>query len=222
MKQIKLTLLIALSIIIFFTAPCFTSSAGAELEYIPQQPIIVNTSDTIEETNSLDYTVEKTEPSIEIIDNSVVSEEYPIAAKIWNRLKSEGFNNQVCAGIMGNIMAEVGGQTLDFSKWEYWSTGKHSGSYGICQWTQGRKKNLLTNFGSGIDEQLDFLMYDIAYEFNTYGNKYKKGFNYEKFCNMTNCKDAALAFAKCYERCGSGSYNVRKKNAEKAYSYFVK
>jgi hypothetical protein len=31
---------------------------------------------------------------------------------------------------------------------------------------------------------------------------------------------AALIFAKVYERCGSGSYNLRKQAAVKAYNYF--
>ena len=30
-----------------------------------------------------------------------------------------------------------------------------------------------------------------------------------------------MAFAKAYERCGSGSYGVRQINALKAYNYFV-
>ena len=38
---------------------------------------------------------------------------------------------------------------------------------------------------------------------------------------MTNARDAAKAFAKCYERCSSATYNVRQNNAEKAYNYFV-
>ena len=38
---------------------------------------------------------------------------------------------------------------------------------------------------------------------------------------MTSITDAALAFAKCYERCGSGSYTTRQNNAIIAYNYFV-
>ena len=56
---------------------------------------------------------------------------------------------------------------------------------------------------------------------DTYGNKYEKDFNYEKFVNLNNEKKAALAFAKCYERCGSGSYYVRQTNATKALNFFI-
>ena len=38
---------------------------------------------------------------------------------------------------------------------------------------------------------------------------------------MSNERDAAKAFAKCYERCGSSTYTIRMNNAEKAYNYFV-
>ena len=43
----------------------------------------------------------------------------------------------------------------------------------------------------------------------------------DSFLAMTNERDVALAFAKCYERCSSASYTVRQNNAEKAYDYFV-
>ena len=41
------------------------------------------------------------------------SGKYSQATQVWNGLKALGLNDYVCAGIMGNIMAEVGGQTLD-------------------------------------------------------------------------------------------------------------
>ena len=38
---------------------------------------------------------------------------------------------------------------------------------------------------------------------------------------MTDIEEIALAFAKCYERCGSGSYDVRQSNALIAFEYFA-
>ena len=55
--------------------------------------------------------------------------EYPAATQIWRYMKAQGWNDYVCAGIMGNIMAEVGGQTLDIRY-----TLSSSGYYGMCQW----------------------------------------------------------------------------------------
>lgn len=60
----------------------------------------------------------------------------------------------------------------------------------------------------------------IKLEFNTFGNCYKKGFSYNSFLAMTNPRDAAIAFAAVYERCGTGSYNLRAEAAIKAYEYF--
>ena len=138
--------------------------------------------------------------------------EYPAATQIWRYMKAQGWNDYVCAGIMGNLMAEVGGQTLDIRY-----TLSSSGYYGMCQWSRGYSQV----WGAGLETQCDFLRDTIKYEFDTYGFKYQKGFNFNSFLNMTDAQQAALAFAKSYERCGSGSYNVRQKNALKAYNYFV-
>ena len=138
--------------------------------------------------------------------------EYPAATQIWRYMKAQGWNDYVCAGIMGNLMAEVGGQTLDIRY-----TLSSSGYYGMCQWSRGYSQV----WGAGLETQCDFLRDTIKYEFDTYGFKYQKGFNFNSFLNMTDAQQAALAFAKSYERCGSGSYNIRQQNALKAYNYFV-
>ena len=137
--------------------------------------------------------------------------EYPAATTIWLFLKEQGYNDAVCAGILGNIMMEVGGQTLNI---QYWLYGNY---YGICQWSKG----YADVWGKDLNGQLEFLANTIQYELNIYGNKYAKGFDYEDFCELTSPEKAATAFAKCYERCGSLSYSKRKNNAKKAYEYFV-
>lgn len=138
--------------------------------------------------------------------------EYPAAAYIWKYMKGLDWNDYVCAGIMGNLMAEVGGQTLNIRY-----TATSPGYYGMCQWNKAYGKV----WGAGLEAQCDFLKDTIKYEFDTYGFKYQKGFNFNSFLNMNDAKQAALSFAKCYERCGSGSYQIRQNNAIKAYNYFV-
>ena len=139
-------------------------------------------------------------------------EEYPVATYIWSYFKDLGYSNQVCAGILGNIMAEVGGQTLniqyDISSSSY---------YGICQWNKAYSEV----WGASLEEQCNYLAETIQYEFDTFGYAYKRGFDYESFLELDSITDAALAFAKCYERCGSGSYTTRQNNAITAYNYFV-
>lgn len=139
-------------------------------------------------------------------------EEYPVATYIWSYFKELGYSNQVCAGILGNIMAEVGGQTLDI---QYWLSG--NGYYGMCQWN----KAYSNIWGASLEEQCDYLRDTIEYEFDTFGSCYKKGFDYDQFLALTDIEKAALAFAKSYERCGSGSYYIRQQNAIDAYNYFV-
>lgn len=140
------------------------------------------------------------------------AKEYPAATTVWKYLKSEGYNDYVCAGIMGNLMAEVGGQTLALNP-----SSSNGNYYGMCQWN----KAYWEVWGADLLSQCKFLNKTMKYEFDTYGSKYKNNFNFEDFKNLQNEEKAALAFAKCYERCGSGSYKVRQQNAEKAYEYFV-
>jgi hypothetical protein len=134
---------------------------------------------------------------------------YNQATQVWNGLKAIGLNDYVCAGIIGNIMTEVGGQTLDISRWPQYSQKNY---YGICQWAGGRKQRLLNDFGTTLNDQIRFLSVEL-FEVIPKGNS---------FYNMQDEKQAALYFAKYYERCGSSSYNVRQSNATKALQYFTK
>lgn len=156
--------------------------------------------------------VEKAATEAEEAKWAAKAAQYPAATQIWRYMKSLGWNDYVCAGIMGNLMAEVGGQTLNIRY--TLSSGSY---YGMCQWS----RSYSAVWGAGLETQCNFLRDTIKYEFDTYGFKYQRGFNFDSFLNMTDAQQAALAFAKSYERCGSGSYNVRQSNAVKAYNYFV-
>ena len=145
------------------------------------------------------------------------SGEYPVATQVWRYMKEElGWNDYVCAGVMGNMMAEVGGQTLSLDPYLYGHSGANY--YGLCQWSSRYYPSIQ---GADVDAQLDFLASTVKKELDTYGYLFRNGLNYEAFCNLTDAEDAAMAFAKAYERCGSGSYGVRQRNAIKAYNYFV-
>ena len=130
-------------------------------------------------------------------------------------MKNLGWSDIVCAGIMGNMMTEAGGQTLDIQYDIYSRDGAY---YGICQWS-GYYYGEIHN--ATLKEQLDFLRDTIKIEIDTFGYAYQREMNYENFLNMTSPSEAALCFAKTYERCESSSYYIRQVNAEKAYEYFV-
>lgn len=138
---------------------------------------------------------------------------YPVATQVWEYLKNCGYNDYVCAGILGNMMAECGGHTLNL-KWNVIGGGYY---YGLCQWNKGYCGGV---WGASISGQLQYLVNTMPREFNVYGRNYSGGFNYNSFCGMTNERSAAIAFAKCYERCGSGSYTARQNNATVALNYF--
>ena len=143
------------------------------------------------------------------VDSTKLPEgDYAEARYVWNYLKSLGLNDYVCAGIIGNIMAEIGGQTLDFSKWQKYNTSTY---YGICQWAGSRRARLLNDYGKSLEAQCKFLgveLFEVIPQSNT-------------FYTMQDEKEAALYFAKYYERCSSKYYTIRQTNATKALAYFA-
>lgn len=140
--------------------------------------------------------------------------QYPVATEIWLYLKNEGYNDYVCAGILGNLMAEVGGQTLNINPLR-----SGHGYYGMCQWSTKYYPKVV---GEDLNGQLEFLNSNIKTIINKYGKNYKSDFNHFKFKKLKNEKEAAKAFAACYERCASYTYSQRMKNATVAYEYFVR
>lgn len=150
------------------------------------------------------------EELIEVLANTInyPDKDYIIAQAVWNRLKSWGLNDHVAAGIIGNIMVEVAGNTLDFSRWRVYS---RKNTYGLCQWLGTRRERLLNDFGGTITDQLNFLYVEL-YEVIRPDNE---------FYTMTDECEAALYFAKVFERCGKGSYEARQKNATVALKYFT-
>lgn len=150
------------------------------------------------------------EELIEVLANTInyPDKDYIIAQAVWNRLKSWGLNDHVAAGIIGNIMVEVAGNTLDFSRWRVYS---RKNTYGLCQWLGTRRERLLNDFGGTITDQLNFLYVEL-YEVIRPDNE---------FYMMTDECEAALYFAKVFERCGKGSYEARQRNATVALKYFT-
>lgn len=143
--------------------------------------------------------------------------EYYNATEVWLYFKNElQWSDEVAAGVMGNLMAETGGHTLAIQ----WQSVSGDGSVGICQWkTCFPDRAWLVH--ANLQQQLDFLKGNVKEQIDKWGFQYKEGFSYEDFCNLTDCKEAALAFAAAYERCNVKHYNVRTRNAEKALAYFT-
>ncbi len=140
--------------------------------------------------------------------------EHYYATKVWEYFRQRGFNNEITCAIIGNMMIETAGGTLDLNPTIYSPSGNY---YGLCQWSQyyyPETKDL------SFEGQLEYLLGSMPWEFNTFGKLYKKGFNYVEFLKMTDTSKAAKAFAVLYERCGEGSYKLRQEAALRAYAYF--
>lgn len=140
--------------------------------------------------------------------------EYSTATYVWLYFSDLGYSDTVIAGIVGNMMVECGGHSLDLQ----FNIYSADGYFGLCQWSSGYQSNMS---GKDLESQCEFLANTIQREFDTYGHLYKRGFDYSSFMSLTNEKEAAVAFARVYERCGLVSYGARRTCATTAYDYFV-
>ena len=142
-----------------------------------------------------------------------------VSDQVWNYLTNKNLSDVVTAGILGNMMRECGGDTLNLD-WGLYSSYAGETYYGLCQWNLRYVPSIR---GASISKQLDYLMGSIESEFKTFGFRYTSGFNYTKFKQMTICSEAAAAFAACYERCGNeNNYQKRRTNAQVAYETYHK
>lgn len=151
------------------------------------------------------------------------AEQYPEATQIWFYMKENfGWSDIICAGIMGNIMAEIGGGSpegaLGFG--DKWQIDKASG-LGMFQWTAGRRKEIKTIYDNAptIEQQLDF-MYNELYGSNGVTQQVKSN-ELDAILNAETPEQVAVNFARYFERCASFSYAPRKNYARFAYDYFV-
>lgn len=143
--------------------------------------------------------------------------EYPEARLIWSTIKYWGYSDNVVAGIIGNMMAEVGGGTLaGLSNWHTDGCG-----YGLIQWTSGRQRLLKQLYGArpNIEQQLQFIKNELTGQNGV--NRQVTEAQYNELLNASSPEAAAMTFARYYERCGSSYRAKRQSFARIAYNYFV-
>lgn len=139
--------------------------------------------------------------------------EYPTAAYVWKFFKELGYSDQVCAGIIGNMMVECGAQSLNL-QWDIYSPG--GAFYGLCQWSRTYFPEI---HGADLKTQCEYLRDNIETQINAFGPSFHRGYTYETFLATENAYDAGYAFCECYER-GHGA-GLRGKQAIVAYNYFT-
>lgn len=144
-------------------------------------------------------------------------EEYPVATEVWFLMKSHGWSDIVCAGIMGNLMAETGGTgTLHLN----WDSNGNSG-YGLVQWIGGRRDAIKSIYGEypSVKEQVQFI-YDELYGTNGVTRQVTDA-QFDAIMNAETPEECAYAFACYYERCAKQYRSMRRDFARNAYNYFV-
>ena len=132
--------------------------------------------------------------------------EYPVACQVWQILRSWGWNEAVSAGIIGNMMTECGGLTLDLDWDLYDDTWMF---YGLCMWSL---KWAPETAGLSIEEQMQYLYDTIEVNMDYFGG------NLQEFLSITDPGYAALYFQWYYE-VGLSS-ETRYAGALEAYEYF--
>ena len=215
MNKERLTLLIALSIIfvlVIILLCLFIKSeenAAAGLESEIPAPVTTEATTATTTTTTIPTTTTTTRP-----------EKYPEAREIWDTMISWGWSAETCAGIIGNMMAEVGGGTLDLSRWD--SNG--GCGYGLIQWTDERRSLIKNRYGSypTIQEQLIFMKDEMFGINNT-----TKQISDEVLNQILNAdgnqtpESIAFTFATHFERCAK-QYRARRRGyARIAYDYFT-
>ena len=190
-----------------------------ELGYEPDHPAIVMAYAELENrTADVAYYQEKQIEWEEIHKWEVRASEYPVATQVWLYMKEEfGWSDTVCAGIMGNMMAECGGcwtQDLD------WQANTQHGM-GLVQWIGGRRAQLINRYGSNptVKEQLNFVK-DELYGTNGVTQQVTDS-QLDKIMNASSPEECAFAFASYYERCAEQHRAPRRGYARTAYEYFV-
>lgn len=144
-------------------------------------------------------------------------EECSVATEIWLQMKSYGWTDAACAGIMGNIMRETGGDTLKHITSNIYNKSKSH--YGLCQWATRYYPQIqpTETWTPSTMEQIEFLRYTINNQ-KTLHHSY--GFTEEYLLTATDYREVAKKFCDGYERPAENSTR-RENNAEKAWKYFV-
>ncbi len=190
-----------------------------DLGYEETHPAVVMANTDIENIESdIEYYQEIRNILEEKHKWEVRAAEYPATTEAWLYMKNEfGWSDTVCAGIIGNLMAECGGcwtQDLD------WSVDTQHGM-GMIQWIGGRRSQLIKLYGNNpnIKEQLNFMKDEL---FGTNGvTQQVTDSQLDKIMNASSPEDCAFAFATYFERCAEQHRYPRRGYARTAYEYFV-
>lgn len=141
-----------------------------------------------------------------IVDS--MKKEYPVAAKVYEYLNKNGYSDVTIAGILGNMMNETGGNTLNLNPYVY--ELEHGMHYGLCQWSI---KFFPEVNGLSFEDQLAYFTQTI----DEHMTPFHGSLNDFKECATPEV--AANYFSTYYER--GGNTAQRELNAETAYNWII-
>lgn len=144
---------------------------------------------------------------------AAMSAEWPVAAQVYKRLNNAGWSDVCIAGVLGNMMTECGGQTLNLQPCID-CVEKGVRYYGLCMWSMKYNSDV---DGRDVEGQLDYLFGNIESAMAYFGGS--PG-TYAAWLGSTDVGQAARDFCKYYER-GAG-YDRRARNAAVAYDWIMK
>jgi hypothetical protein len=128
----------------------------------------------------------------------------PNEREIWDRLKSEGFNDIHVAAMMGNFRQESNYKTNDGAS-----------GLGIAQWL-GNRRDRLINLGryEELGTQLNYLIWELAQG----GEQLARS----NLVASTTLESATIAFQNYYERCNPAYCNQTQRitYAQEVYNKF--
>ena len=143
--------------------------------------------------------------------------QYPTATIAWIYMTEElGWSDVVAAGIIGNMMAECGGQGLNLN----WDSNGSNG-YGLIQWIGERRASIKAKYGEfpNVTEQIEFVKDEL---YGTNGvTRQVTDTQLEAIMNADTPEECAFAFACYYERCHVDYRAFRRGLARTAYNYFT-
>lgn len=202
-------------------APEVDTEPETSVETAPETstPTASMPSESTPETSAPDDIIDITPPQYSEEDKfwEYAKAQYPIATEIWLIMKSYGWTDAACAGIMGNIMRECGGDSLKYINPNlYNSTNTH---YGLIQWSKRYYPDIqpTATWTPSVEEQLTYLRYTIINQKSLHHNY---GFTEGYLLTATSYKEVAKVFCEGYERPNEASTR-RERNAEAAWEYFV-
>lgn len=205
-----------------------TSSIAEE----PETPIVSESSDTsikeevshvsTDQSETSQEEVSELTPEVSLPQNQIdweaKREEAPEATEIWLIMKEFGWTDAACAGLLGNIMRECGGNTLENINHKVVnSRGTH---FGLCQWSKKYYPEIqpTDTWMPSVREQVEFLRYSIA-EYNGKHHSYG-GVTIEFLSTAEDPREVARIFCEEYERPNETSER-RENFALIAYEYFT-